>query len=116
MKKTIILVLLCFLFSISRLAYAHSPQKIEIKYYANTKMLQAVIFHDVSSRPEGHFIRTVILWLHGKEMLRHVLSAQDNNISQTVTYLLPDLKKGDTITFEADCSINGRLYKEIIIK
>ena len=115
MKKTIILVFLCFLLSISTLAYAHQPQKIEIKYYANTKMLQAVIFHDTSS-PERHFIRTVILWLHGKEMLRHVLSAQDNNISQTVTYLLPDLKNGDIITLEADCSVNGRLDKEIIIE
>lgn len=65
---------------------------------------------------ERHFIRTVIVWLHGKEIIRHVLSAQDNNTSQTVIYLVPGLKKGDVITIEADCSLNGRLDKEKIIE
>lgn len=96
-------------------AYAHPPSGIVITFDPKTKILNAVIMHEVSN-PVNHFIKRVDIALNGKEIIEHTLSRQDNNVSQSVAYLIPDAKRGDILSVEAYCSISGKLKKEIEVK
>ena len=93
-------------------AYAHPPSDIIITFDPETKILNAVIMHSVSN-PHNHYINKVDIALNGQEIIEHKISRQDNNVSQTVSYLIPDAKAGDTLSVEAYCSISGKLKKEI---
>lgn len=98
--------------SFSSSAYAHPPSDMKITYDLRTKILRAIIMHNVSD-PKKHFIRRVDVGLNRKEIINHSISQQDNNFSQTVSYLIPDAKVGDRLSVEAYCSISGKLEKEI---
>lgn len=113
MKKIIFWAMAIFLFSVS-LAYAHPPQDISISFDLTTKMLTAVITHKVSN-PANHYIKKVDIALNGVEIIEHRISKQDTNTTQTVSYLIPDVKNGDRISVEAYCSLSGKLEKEIKI-
>jgi hypothetical protein len=113
MKKTALLVLV-IIFAAASIAYAHPPSDIKITFDAGTKMLHAVIMHDVSN-PLNHYIKKVDVALNGKEVIEHSISRQDNNDTQAVIYLIPDVKDGDVVSVEAYCSISGKLKKEITV-
>ena len=112
MKTALIAVLL--IFAICGLAWAHPPSDISISYGPGSKMLQVEIIHNVSN-PESHYIKKVDVAINGKEIIEHKISRQDNNAGQTVIYLIPDAKSGDTLSVEAYCSISGKLMRAIII-
>ena len=115
MKRLVtLLVFLIFSVSVST-AYAHPPSDIKINFDASTKMLHAVILHNVSN-PLKHYIKKVDVALNGGKIIEHSISRQDNNDSQTVTYLIPDVKDGDVLSVEGYCSISGTLTKEITVK
>jgi len=114
MLKVSRFMMLVFFLSITAVAYAHPPSDIAITFDPASKVLKAVITHPVSN-PENHFIIKVDVGLNGKEVVEHKISKQDNNSTQTVSYLLPDVKPGDTVSVEAYCSISGKLEKEIKI-
>jgi len=115
MKRIIgLLVLCCFVLTYS-LAYAHPPSDIIISYDAKTKILKAVIMHNVAN-PQKHYIKKVDVGLNGKEIIEHSISRQDNFTSQTVSYFIPDALPGDKISVEGYCSISGKLEKEIQVK
>jgi hypothetical protein len=115
MKKIAIFVMLCFLITIYSFAYAHPPSDIIITYEPETKMLHAVIMHNTSNS-ESHYIKKVDIGLNNKQIIEHKISREDNNTSQTVSYLIPDAKIGDRLSVEAYCSISGKLKKEIAVK
>jgi hypothetical protein len=93
-------------------AYAHPPSDITITFDQSTKMLRAVIAHNTNN-PAGHYISKVDVGINGKEVIEHLISREDNNESQTVSYYIPDAKDGDLISVEGYCSISGKLKKEI---
>lgn len=113
-KKSALLVIFIFLVVIST-GYAHPPSDIIITYDPATRMLHAVIMHNTSN-PENHYIKKVDIGLNDKEIIEHRISLQDNNVSQTISYLVSDVKAGDKLSVEAYCSISGKLKKEIEIK
>jgi hypothetical protein len=96
-------------------AYAHPPSDIIITFGPGTKILNAVIMHSVSN-PQNHYINKVDIALNGQEIIEHKISRQDNNTSQSVSYLIPDAKAGDRLSVEGYCSISGKLKKEITVK
>jgi desulfoferrodoxin (superoxide reductase-like protein) len=110
-SRRVILIIFVFLAMVSS-AYAHPPSDIKITFDPQTKMLQAVIIHNVSN-PVNHYIKKVDLGLNGKEIITQELSRQDNNESQTVHYFIPDAKAQDMLSVEGYCSISGKLEKEI---
>lgn len=93
-------------------AYAHPPSDIIITFDPETKILKAVIMHSVSN-PQKHYINKVDIALNGQEVIEQRISRQDNNTNQTVIYLIPDAKTGDSISVEAYCNISGKLKKEM---
>ncbi|MCX5692441.1 MAG: hypothetical protein NTX47_01965 [Candidatus Omnitrophica bacterium] len=111
MKKIAIFLILSFL--MCSLAYAHPPSDIKITYDSKTKILTALIMHNVSD-VNKHYIYKVNVGLNGGEIISHAISRQDNNINQKVSYLIPDAKAGDKISVEGYCNISGKLAKEII--
>ncbi|MEI6832215.1 MAG: hypothetical protein WCK61_05865 [Candidatus Omnitrophota bacterium] len=114
--KRIAAFLIVFIFAAAiSIAYAHPPSDITITFDARTKILQAVIIHNTSN-PASHYIKKVDVGLNGKEIIEHTVSKQDNNESQTVIYLIPDVKDGDVLSVEAYCSISGKLQREITVK
>jgi hypothetical protein len=110
MKKITVCLILSFF--ICSAAYAHPPSDIKIIYDSGTKILKAVIMHNVSD-VKKHFIYKVDIGLNGKEIISHAISQQDNNLTQTVSYLIPDVKPGDALSVEGYCSLSGSLTKEI---
>lgn len=113
MKKLIRAAALAWLLVLPFAASAHPPQDIKINFDPNTKLLTAVVYHDVTMFPFHHFIKKVEVGLNGKQILEEDLSAQDNNKTQTVIYRIPDAKVGDKLYVDAHCSITGELRKEI---
>ncbi|MBU0548220.1 MAG: hypothetical protein KJ710_07045 [Candidatus Omnitrophica bacterium] len=113
MKKKI-LFLFISLVSAS-IVYAHPPKDIEISYDPATKILTAVVMHDTSN-PLGHYIKKVDVGLNDQEIIQQVISMQDNNNSQRVSYFIPDVKAGDRLFVEGYCSISGKLEKQMTVK
>lgn len=113
-RVSLFLFLSVFWFVLSN-AYAHPPSDIKITFDPKTRMLQAVIMHNTSN-PLSHYIKKVDLGLNGKEIIELTFSKQDNNESQAVAYVIPDVKDGDVISVEGYCSISGKLEKEITVK
>lgn len=114
MKK--ILLLLIGLFTATTIVYAHPPRDIKITFDNKTKILHAVIFHNVSN-PLNHYIREVDVALNGTDIIKKYYSRQDNNSTQTVDYVITDaINDGDRLSVEGHCSISGELKKEITVK
>lgn len=114
MKKIGLFFMLSFFFTIAVTAYAHPPSDIQITFDVKTKMLKAVIMHEVSNTL-NHYINKVDVGLNGKAVISHSISRQDNNTSQTVSYLIPDAKEGDEVSVAGYCSLSGQLQKHIIV-
>ncbi|MHB8155085.1 MAG: hypothetical protein ACYDFR_03420 [Candidatus Omnitrophota bacterium] len=112
MKKVVLLFGFFAFFVMSAAAYAHPPSDIKITFDPKTKMLTAVIIHDVSN-PSKHYIKKVDVALNGEEIIQQSISRQDNFDSQTVSYLIPDAKVGDVFSVEGYCSISGKLEKQL---
>lgn len=110
MKKIIMLSILCIF--VCSLAYAHPPSDIKLTYAPKTKILTAIIMHNVSD-VRKHLVYKVNVGLNGKEIISQSISRQDNNTNQTVSYLVPDAMPGDVLFIEAYCNISGKLAKEI---
>ena len=114
MKKVVAFLFFLTFFTAASTAYAHPPSDIKITFDPKTKMLQAIIVHNTSS-PLRHYINKVDVGLNDKEIIEHSISREDNNETQTVSYLIPDVKGGDVLSVEGHCSISGKLKKEITV-
>jgi len=113
MKKITVLLMLLLAVAVT-CAYAHSPSDMKITFDPGTKVLKMVIMHDVPDTVK-HYIKRVNVELNSKEIINDVLSRQENNTSQTVSYTIPNAKPGDIITVYVRCSIIGRLKRKIKI-
>ncbi len=115
MKKRILFLPLFICLVLPGIACAHPPKDIGISYEPETKILTALIIHDTSN-PQGHYIKEVDIGLNDQEIIQQMISRQDNNNSQRVSYFIPDAKPGDRLSVEGYCSISGKLEKEITVK
>ena len=111
MKKVIMFSILSFF--ICSAAYGHPPSDMKITYDSKTKILTALIMHNVGD-VKKHYINKIDVGLNGREIISQAISQQDSGISQKVSYLIPDVKAGDKISVEAYCSISGKLEKGIV--
>ncbi|MBF0522582.1 MAG: hypothetical protein HQL24_05945 [Candidatus Omnitrophica bacterium] len=114
MKKMFMVFALLIFMAAASTAYAHPPSDIKITFNPSTKILTAAIIHNTSN-PSKHYINKVDVGLNGKDIITQMISKEDNNASQTVSYLIPDAKAGDILSVEGHCSISGALKKEISV-
>jgi desulfoferrodoxin (superoxide reductase-like protein) len=109
-KKTVFF--LCGLLVASTTVFAHPPSDIKLHFDPAAKLLTAVIEHPVSN-PRKHYIKKVDIGLNGKEIKMLTFIKQETGTRQTVEIIIPDAKKGDTLSVEGYCILSGRLEKEI---
>lgn len=112
MKRIIILIFMLYLLTITYVASAHPPTKMNVHFKPASKILAATITHPVQN-VRTHFIQKVSVKRRGKKIIEHTLSKQDNNKTQTVSFLIPDAQPGDLFEMEAYCNISGRRTKRI---
>lgn len=110
-NKIVFIFAACMALSFS-LVYAHPPSDIAVTYDPASKVIIAIIYHEVSN-PENHYIKKVDIGLNGSEIATLDFSKQENNATQPVKYQLENISPEDVISVEAYCSINGKLRKEI---
>ena len=110
MKK--IILTLCGLLVISATAFAHPPSDIKIQFDPATKTLTATIKHRVSN-PKSHYIFKDDIGLNGKEIKMLSFKSQATSAAQPVLFVIPEAKKGDTLSVEGYCNLGGKLEKEI---
>lgn len=115
MRKIALFMICLIFFAVASTAYAHPPSDIKITFDPQTKMVDAVIMHNTTN-PVNHYIKEVSVGLNGEEIIKQSILRQDNNESQTVHYLIAYVKEGDVISVEGQCSISGKLKKEITVK
>ena len=101
-----------YLLAMTRVVYAHPPTKMNVNFKPASKILTATITHPVQNA-KTHFIERVCVKRRGKKVIEHTLSKQDNNETQTVSFLIPDAQPGDIFEMEAYCNISGRRTKKI---
>lgn len=114
MKKNVMLCVLLLL-AASNNAFAHPPGHIDITYEPNSQTISVLVEHNVGN-PRTHFIKEIDVSLNGKRMIEDKFTRQSNDNDQSADYEIPDLKKGDTITVDAYCSISGQNSTVISIK
>jgi len=112
MKKLIVFLIFFAFLAIVQTACAHPPSEIKINFDSKAKMLEAVIIHNTSNL-SNHYIKKVDVGLNGREIISQSISRQDNLETQTVSYLLPDIKSRDEVSVEGYCSMSGKLEKKI---
>jgi hypothetical protein len=111
MKKITVLLVLLMAVAVT-CAYAHMPSDVRLSFDRGSKVLKVVVMHDT---PDAalHYIKRVNVELNGKEVINDVLARQENDLSQTVSYTIPNARPGDIITVYVRCSIIGRLKGKI---
>ncbi|UCD15950.1 MAG: RnfABCDGE type electron transport complex subunit D [Candidatus Omnitrophota bacterium] len=107
MSRLVLFFAIAFLGVTCFIVYAHPPAKITVTYDSVEKTIQAVILHRVSD-PKTHYIKKVDVAVNGEEVIEHKISEQENSSSQKVIYRICDVKKADTISVEAYCSVSGK--------
>ncbi|MDD3374741.1 MAG: hypothetical protein PHY73_03330 [Candidatus Omnitrophica bacterium] len=115
MKIKVLFLTMAISILLASAAYAHPPSDIKITFDPETKILQAIIYHSTSN-PAQHYINKIDVALNGKEIISQEISREDNNLTQTASYLISDAKPGDVLSVEGYCSISGKLGKEITVR
>ena len=105
MKKTLTILIMSLL-ALTFSAYAHPPAEIVLEYNPVTEVLTATIDHPVLDM-DKHYVAQVDVAVNGKKVIHHNIIIQDNTDSQTLSYTLPGVRRGDRIEVEASCSIEG---------
>ena len=112
-KKNIIflfLLIMCLFFPIQ--AFSHPASKVILSVEGN--ILHVTVQHNVGN-PQTHYINEIIVTLDGKKIITQLFFLQTDN-TQKVSYTIPSLKSGDTITVEASCNRGGIRKGAITVK
>ena len=84
-------------------AFSHPASKVILSVEGN--ILQVTVQHNVGN-PQTHYINEITVTLNGKKIITQLFSLQTDN-TQKVSYTIPSLKPGDTITVLAHCNKGG---------
>lgn len=111
-KNRIILFLLIMCLFLTTQAFSHPASKVILSVEGN--VLHVTVQHNVGN-PQTHYINKIIVTLNEKEIITQLFFLQTDN-TQKVSYTIPSLKSGDTITVEASCSRVGIRKGTIVVK
>jgi len=85
---------------------AHGPRKIELSYDRAESLLTVTVQHPVGD-PRDHFIKRIRVWVDDEAVADRTYERQVENISQTDTFTLPEVKAGTEIRVKATCNKIG---------
>lgn len=102
-KNMIFLFLLIMCLFLPTQAFSHPAGKVILSVEGN--ILHVTVQHNVGN-PQTHYINKIIVTLNEKKVITQLFFLQTDN-TQKVSYIIPSLKSGDTITVEASCNRGG---------
>jgi len=111
--KIIILIslfIICIFLTIP--AFSHPASNVTL--VVDGTILIVTVQHNVSN-PRTHYIKEIIVTLNEKNIITQLFFLQTDN-TQKVSYTIPSLKSGDTITVEANCNRGGNRKGIITVK
>ena len=111
-KNIIFLFLLIMCLFLPTQAFSHPASKVILSMEGN--ILHVTVQHNVGN-PQTHYINEIIVTLDGKKIITQLFFLQTDN-TQKVSYTIPSLKSGDTITVEASCNRGGIRKGAITVK
>jgi desulfoferrodoxin (superoxide reductase-like protein) len=88
--------------------FAHPPDAVNVAISASTVVI--TIDHPVQN-PIEHYIRLLTVSVNGEDKIRQAFTLQKGN-QQYVMFIIPELRKGDTVEVEATCNKFGTLKVE----
>ena len=103
MKRVICLGIVMFGFLTA--GYAHPPDSINVAVSGNTVVI--TVDHEVQNALQ-HYIKLITVSVNGEDKIRQTFTLQKGN-QQYVMYVIPEIRRGDTIEVEATCNKFGSL-------
>jgi desulfoferrodoxin (superoxide reductase-like protein) len=94
--------------------FSHSPEKIELTFNQETKILDIDVQHEVRNI-EKHYVDKIEVFLNDELRIVQNFKKQESKKSQKTTFFLFDVEVGDKVKVKANCSIHGDKTKEITI-
>lgn len=85
---------------------AHPASDVKVATDFTAKTVEVSFIHKVG-HPTTHFIDEVKIKLNGKQIVTQALSLQSDGKGGKVSYLIPELKKGDVIEADTRCNQGG---------
>lgn len=115
MRKVIVKAFLTLIFMIlvCTQVFAHSAQKIELKWSQTNSVLDVSILHPVKN-PVTHYISKIVITVNGKVIEEKKLTSQSDAKYSHETFVIKDAPKGTIIEVETTCNVFGK-HKESII-
>ncbi|OGI11390.1 MAG: hypothetical protein A2Y40_05965 [Candidatus Margulisbacteria bacterium GWF2_35_9] len=111
-NKSNFLIKLVSTIILSSVVFAHPPSKVNLSVSSN--VLAVIADHEVK-QPKKHFIYEITVKLNRKDIISQTLSEQIGH-TQSVSYTIPSLKKGDQLTVQASCNKFGSKKATLVIK
>lgn len=116
MKKNriskIVFLSIC-LFSLK--TYSHPPQKINLDFNNEEKILKIEVIHPVLS-PENHYIKKIEVYLNDNLRIVQDFDHQITKEKQKAGYFIFEAKKGDVIKVKAICNKHGDKTEKLIVQ
>ena len=116
MKKIIIILALLV---IAGIAFAHPPKDVVLSYDPATKMMTAIVTHDITaskvSDATKHFVKELSVKINGKDVSVVNYKYQQFGEGESIVFKL-DLKAGDKVSVTAKCSLAGEKTSEFVVK
>jgi hypothetical protein len=103
------------IFLLPILSFSHPASDIKIQYDVEKSEVVVEIIHSVRD-PKDHYIYEVDVLVNNKKTIKQFASAQVNNTSQNLIYVIPGLKYGDKIEIIAECNKYGKIKKSFLIE
>ncbi len=103
-KKLILSILVLML--VSFMAFAHPPQKVELLFNKETKVLEITVVHTVKNI-NTHNIDVIIVFVDGEEFKVINSKVQTNEQKHIVKLEMPNIKSGSIIKVKAKCNKMG---------
>jgi len=95
--------------------FANPPSAIYADYDSTRHELNVKAQHIVTKRAE-HFVKRVVIYKNGKEVLTKTFDFQTSHRNQTMPPISLDAKKSDKIRIVAFCNISGSYEKTLVIE
>ena len=115
--STAILLSTVFMLAAAGGVFAHPPSGIVLSFDPETSQLTVAVQHGIGDpMPEGHYVKSVTVFLNDEEIIHQIMFSQSSSSEQEVWYYIIDAGPGDTLEVLAECSIFGTVREHLNIE
>lgn len=111
----ILYTLLCLIAFASVKTLAHTPNKVDLNFNLETKILNIKVRHSIDD-VKKHYINKIEVYLNDELMVVQNFKTQKDNKIQEGVYFLNDATIGNKIKVKEICNIFGSKTGEIVVE